>query len=131
MAEHAATTNSGLILSDGTYDVLRQFVEKVFPGLGVFYAALATIWGWGYEVEVGGTFAALTVFGGILLSLARRGYSSDLSDGYTGPFDGEVVEELTVDGEPALRLQLNTASAENLMNKHHLIFKGLNSRSHE
>ena len=76
MAEHAAT-NSGLVLSNGMYDVLRQLVEKVFPGLGVLYAALAALWHWSYSFEVGGTFAALTVFGGILLSLARKGYSVD------------------------------------------------------
>lgn len=130
MAEHAET-NSGLILTNSKYDVLRQLVEKVFPGLGVLYAAIATIWGFGYVVEVGGTFAALSVFGGIILSLARNGYAPVSSDVFSGPFDGQVVEEITPEGQSALRLELNSASAENLLNKEHLIFKGLNSSSRE
>lgn len=125
MADHAAT-NSGLILSDGFYDFLRQLVEKVFPGLGVLYAALATIWGWGYEVEVGGTFAALAVFGGLLLSFARKGYSVDPTIP-SGGYDGAVVEDINEAGEPILRLQLDTSAAEDLLNKKQLVFKGFDA----
>lgn len=77
MGEHAST-NSGLVqLNDAWYNLLRAFVEKVFPGLGLFYAALAALWHWGYTYEVGGTFAALSVLGGIILSLSRKGYSNE------------------------------------------------------
>lgn len=121
MAEYE-DTSTGLSISNSIYDILRQFVEKVFPGLGVFYAALAAIWGWGYEVEVGGTFAALTVFGGILLSLARRGYTVDPSKP-PGGFDGSVVED-SIDGQAVLRVNLSDEAAADLLNKKQLIIKG-------
>ena len=42
MADHEAeVTNSGLVLSNGVYDILRQFVEKLLPGFGALYFALA------------------------------------------------------------------------------------------
>ncbi len=127
MADHAAV-NSGLALSNGVYDVLRQIVEKVFPGLGVFYAALAVIWGWGYEVEVGGSFAALTVLGGILLTFARKGYApAQTTSDYGGPFVGQVVEGITEDGAPTLKLQLDPTAANDILNAKYLVFKGLNS----
>jgi hypothetical protein len=78
MADHAAVTptNSGLVqLSDAWYDLLRAFVEKIFPGLGVFYAALAASWHWMYAFEVVGSLAAASVLGGVILSASRRGYA--------------------------------------------------------
>lgn len=126
MADHAATaTNSGLVLSDGAYNVLRQVVEKVFPGLGVLYTALATLWGFTYVTEVVGTLAALAIFGGILLSLARKGYSPVVDNGVPpGGYDGQVVSDVNEAGEPVLRLQLDTSSAENILNKQQIVFKG-------
>jgi hypothetical protein len=123
MAEHeAVVSNSGLVLSDGVYDFLRQLVEKVFPGLGVLYAALAQIWHWGYEFEVGGTFAALTVFGGLLLTLSRRGRIVDPSVP-PGGYDGAVVED-SIDGQTVLRVDLSDESAADLLNKKQLVIKG-------
>lgn len=123
MADHKAVTNSGVVLSDNTYDVLRQVVEKVFPGLGLLYAAFATYWGWGYELEVGGSIAALGVFGGILLSLSRRGRVVN-HDVPPGGYDGQVVEDVNDEGVPILRVELNPASAQDLMNRTQLVLKG-------
>lgn len=123
MAEHAAT-NSGVVqLSDAWYDLLRIFVEKVFPGLGVLYAAVATLWHWGYEVEVGGTFAALSVFGAIILTLSRKGYEA-ATELPPGGYDGAVVEDVTEEGQPILRVDLNPAAAQDLLNKSKLVIKG-------
>lgn len=122
MAEHAAT-NSGLVLSNGMYDILRQLVEKVFPGLGILYAAFAALWHWGYSFEVGGSFAALAAFGGILLSLARKGYSVDPAEP-PGGYDGAVVEGINDEGQPTLKLQLDASAAEDLLNKKQIVFKG-------
>lgn len=129
MADHAAeATNSGLVLSDRSYDVLRQIVEKVFPGFGVFYTVVAPFWGWGHVTEVVGTLAALAVFCGILLSLARNGYtpaSQIPTDGSPpGGYDGQVVSDVNEAGEPVLRLQLDTSAAENILNKQQIVFKG-------
>lgn len=119
-AEHAAT-NSGLVLTDGFYDILRAFVEKVFPGLGVLYAALAALWHWSYTFEVGGTFAALSIFGGILLSFARKGY--DVTAKPTS-YDGEVVSDVSPEGLPIVRVQLNDTATSNLLNSKDIVIKG-------
>lgn len=126
MADHVAVIegkNSGLQLSDNSYNNLRALVEKVFPGLGVLYTALAVLWGWGHVNEVVGTFAALTVFGGILLSLARKGYAPPvvLND---ANYDGQVVSDV-IDGQTALRLELKPEATENLLNKPNLLIKGV------
>lgn len=127
MAEHV-TQNSGIVqLSDKAYDILRQFVEKVFPGLGVLYAALATIWGWGYEVEVGGTFAALTVFGGVLLSLSRKGYSQEF---VPSSYDGEVaLVGVSDSGDPIAQIQLNENAQRNFLTKPVLTIKGFDEHA--
>lgn len=128
MGNHVAViegTNSGLVLSDRTYDVLRGVVEKVFPGLGAFYALVAGFWGWGHIVEVVGTLAGLATFCGILLTLARVGYVPpvEIQDPH---YDGEVTSDI-IDGQPALRLELNPASTQNLLNKQNLLIKGVSS----
>lgn len=117
MADHAATT--GLSLSDKSYNTLRRVVEKVFPGISALYAALAVIWGWGYVGEVSGTFAALAVFGGILLSLSRKNYNAD---GTLVPTDPESPETTGYKFE----LNENVDPAE-LLNKKQIVFKGLDT----
>lgn len=121
-------TNSGIVqLSDSVYDVLRQFVEKVFPGLGVLYAALATIWGWGYEVEVGGTFAALAVFGGVLLSLSRKGYSPVHTP---SSYDGEVaLVGVSETGDPIAQIQLTENAQRYFLTKPVLTIKGFDEHA--
>lgn len=123
MADHAANTGA-VQLSDGSYNVLRQIVEKVLPGIGVLYAALAALWHWGYTYEVGGSIAALAVFGGILLSLSRKGYQP--TGTATDAFDGAVVEDPGSPGTYRLQL-LDTTTAEDLINKKQIVFKGLDS----
>ena len=122
MAEHAEKS-SGINLSDKSYDLLQKMVEKVLPGLGVLYAALATIWGWGYEIQVGGSLAAISVFGGILLSISRKNFNANPS-GPPGGYDGQVVQDTNEAGEAVLRLELTSEATEGLLNKPQLVFKG-------
>lgn len=126
MGDHVAVIegrNSGLVLSSRFYDILRAFVEKIFPGLAALYAALAVIWGWDYVVQVSGTFSALAVFGGILLTFARKGYVPpvQLKDPH---YDGEVVADV-IDGQGAVRVELKEDSMQNLLNKQNLLIKGI------
>jgi hypothetical protein len=125
MAEHAAATNSGLVLNDAQYDVLRRFVELIFPGLGALYAALAILWGWDYSVQVVGSATALTVFGGVVLKFARQGYvpASPTIEALNGGFDGAVVED-TVDGRTVLRVDLDDSAAADILNREQLVIKG-------
>jgi hypothetical protein len=123
MAEHAVT-NSGLQLTDSTYDTMRLFVEKVFPAAGVLYALLASFWGWGHVVEVTGTLAGVAVFLGVLLSFARKGYSSvELPASY----DGQVVQTQTDAGDTVLRVQLNSEATADLFNKPVINIKGFDA----
>lgn len=126
MADHAevSATNSGLIqLSDAWYDLLRAFVEKIFPGLGLFYAALAVIWHWNYTVEVSGSFAAASVFGGILLSLSRKGYApAETAEKPVGAF---VINTTEID-RPPYRIEADL-SLEELEAKKTITFDVKNS----
>lgn len=124
MAEHVATNSGPVQLNNSTYDLLRIFVEKVFPALGVFYAALAFFWGWGYTVEVSGSFAAAAVFGGVLLSFARQGYSSESSTN-ARQFDGEIaLSGVAEDGTPIAQIQLTEDAQRNFLTKPVLTIKG-------
>lgn len=122
MAEHAGKS-SGVNLSDKSYDRLQKMVEKVLPALGVLYAALATYWGWGYQIEVGGSLAAVGVFFGIILGFSRKNYNADPS-GPPGGYDGAVVQDVNEAGEAVLRLELTAEATANLLNKPQIVFKG-------
>lgn len=118
-------TNSGRVqLTDKQYDFLRGLVELVVPGLGGLYAAIAILWGWGYGTEVVGTATALTVFGGILLKFARKGYEQTIVP--EGGYDGQVVEDV-INGDPVLRVDLTQEAKENLFNKSQIVIKGFDA----
>ncbi|WKW85748.1 hypothetical protein SEA_DJUNGELSKOG_30 [Arthrobacter phage Djungelskog] len=126
MADHVAVVegqNSGLVLSDAAYDNLRRVVEKLLPAIGLLYAAFATAWGWGYVAQVSASLAALAVFGGVLLTFARKGYAPPVTIGKAN-YDGQVVSDV-IDGQPALRIELNEDSTQNLLNKQNLLIKGV------
>jgi hypothetical protein len=117
VSDHAAT-NTGLVLGDGVYDVLRQFVEKVLPGFGALYFALAPLWEWPNADKVVATCAALAVFVGILLTLARKGYVPEGSGG-----DGDVVLQTDEEGTNQYLLQLNAPMDELVSGKSVISFK--------
>lgn len=126
MADHVAVIegqNSGLVLSDATYDRLRLIVEKLLPAAGAFYALLAGFWHWPNPVEVVGSLAGLAVFLGVALSLARKGYAPPVRIG-DAHYDGQVVNDI-IAGQAALRIELNEDSTQNLLNKQNLLIKGV------
>jgi hypothetical protein len=122
MADHKAV-NSGLVqLSDEQYDFFRAFLEKVFPAAGALYALLGTYFHWNNVVEVTGSIAGIAVFLGVVLSLARKGYTPLVDVPKTG-YDGQVVEDV-VDGQSVLRVALKPEATEELFNKPQLVIKG-------
>lgn len=126
MGEHVAVVegqNSGLVLSDATYDRLRLVVEKLLPAAGAFYALLAGFWNFPNPVEVVGTLAGLAVFLGVALTLARHGYAAPVVIG-DAHYDGQVVNDI-IAGQAALRIELNEDSTQNLLNKQNLLIKGV------
>lgn len=118
-------------IPDGIYNTLRRIVELVLPGMGAFYAAFSQIWGedvFPAPHKVVASCAALAVFLGIFLSMSRKGYEG--TDGTPpGGYDGAVVSDVTEDGQPILRLQLDTSAAEDLLNKKQLVIKGYDPES--
>lgn len=127
MAAHAAeATNSGLVqLSDAQYDLFRAILEKVLPAAAAFYALLAGLWHWAYIVEVTGTIGGLGIFLGVLLALARRGYTppKEVVPPADIPKDGQVVSDI-IDGQPVVRVELDSEAKQNLLNKDVLVIQG-------
>ena len=115
-------------IPDGLYNVFRRIVELVLPGMGALYATLSQVWGddvFPAPHKVIASCAALAVFLGIFLSMSRKAYEANATPGEPpGGYDGAVVEDVTENGEPILRLQLDTSAAEDLLNKKQLVIKG-------
>lgn len=63
------------------FDFLR-IAQIVIPGVAALYAALAKIWGWGFDTEIMASAAALVTFLGILLKIESVHY-----------FKGKVIIE--------------------------------------
>lgn len=70
-------------LSDSTYARLNMTVKIVLPAIGTFYFTLASIWGLPYAEQVVGSIAALTVFLGTILVMAKRVWNENA--------DGQIV----------------------------------------
>jgi hypothetical protein len=89
------------LINDNVYDVLKNTVELVLPALGALYFALAGFWGWPNAEAVVGSIAAVTVFLGVVLRVARNSYHNS-SEKYSGSV--EVVHN--AEGEPVVTLNL-------------------------
>lgn len=125
MAEHVAK-NSGLVqLSDAQYDFFRAILEKVFPAAGVFYALLGSYFHWNNVIEVTGSIAGAAVFLGVVLSLARKGYSPESGTDAPKSYDGEIaLSGVAEDGTPIAQIQLTEDAQRNFLTKSVLTIKG-------
>ena len=125
MAEHEAPS-SGLVINDSLFDLIRRFVEYIFPALSLLYVGLNKFWGdqaFPNPENMAGTFALVAVFLAGLLAFLRNAYKkSDTPP--PGGYDGKVVEDVTEAGAPILRLQLDPDASPDIMNKKVLSFKG-------
>ena len=74
------------LISNRTFNYLRQLVEVVLPGFGALYFALAQIWGFPYAAELVATIAAVVTFLGLVLMWLRNQYDNSVAK-----YDGEVV----------------------------------------
>lgn len=77
------------LLSDGSYNVLKQSVTIVLPAVGALYFALAQIWNLPKAEEVVGSVAAVNTFLGVVLGLSTRSYNKS-DQKYAGEL--EVIE---------------------------------------
>lgn len=96
------TTETKPLMSDSTYDHMKQGVQLVLPACGSLYFGLAQIWGMPNAEEVVGTFSVLAVFLGVVLNFSARRYEE------TGAgFAGDVLINETSTGTKVYTLSLN------------------------
>lgn len=96
------TNENKPILTNQAYNVAKDASTIYLPALGVFYAAIAGIWGLPFATEVVGTLAALAALLGALIKISTAQYnnSPEKFDGTvlvdkTGPVETVQVAELT------------------------------------
>lgn len=65
------------MMSNRTYDVLRDIAQLILPALGTLYFALAGIWGFPYGEQIVGTIAAIDAFLGAVLKISSIQYYKD------------------------------------------------------
>lgn len=63
-----------MVFSNKVYDIMKWITTIVLPGIGTFYFALASIWGFPYAEQITGTITALVTFLGILLGVSNANY---------------------------------------------------------
>ena len=63
-----------MIMQNGLYDALRFVAELLLPALGVFYVAIAKIWGLPYGEAIAGTLAALDTLLGAFVKWCKSKY---------------------------------------------------------
>ena len=61
-------------MSNKMYDVLKWIAMVVLPAIGTLYFALASIWGFPYAEQIGGTITAVVTFLGVVLGISSAQY---------------------------------------------------------
>lgn len=74
------------LISNQTYNVLKQVVTIVLPAIATLYYTLAQIWGLPNPEEVVATIAALTTFLGVFLQIASSSWNNS-----EAKYDGDLV----------------------------------------
>lgn len=62
------------LMSNVTYDVIKDVITLGFPSAITLYAALALIWNWPFSNEVVASGGAIGIFLGVLLKIAGKRY---------------------------------------------------------
>jgi hypothetical protein len=125
----AKATNTGLVqLSDAQYNFFKEILEKVFPAFIAFYALVGGYLGWDNIVQVTGITGGLAVFLGVILALARKGYSP--GTGAPKSYDGEIaLSGVADDGTPIAQIQLTEDAQRNFLTKPLLTIKGFDENA--
>ena len=62
------------VLSNTTYDVVKDLVTIAFPAAIVLYSGLAVFWGWPFTEQIVGSAGLIGTFLGVLLKIAQKRY---------------------------------------------------------
>lgn len=98
------------LLSNTTYDRLKELNTKVLPAAGACYFALAKIWGFPKGEEVVGTLAVIATFVGVVLLWSANRYEKS-GAGYDG-----TVDVQNLDGQKTLVMDITT-EPEDMLNQ--------------
>lgn len=105
------------ILSNFWYAFAKQGATIILPAIGTLYFMIAGTWGLPYGEQVVGTVAALNLFVGVLVGVAKKIY-----EGTGGGDDGTIVVTVGDDGKKKFDLKLNQDPDE-LDQKDKIVFK--------
>lgn len=79
--DNTPVTAGKYALPSPVYDVLKDVTQIYLPATAALYIALAQIWGWGFQLEVGATITAIVAFLGVALKISTTSYfNSDKSN---------------------------------------------------
>ena len=92
------------VLSNTTYDIVKDTVTIAFPAAITLYAGLAVIWGWGFSEEVVATGGAIGIFLGVLLKIASKKYEK-----LPVEYDGELIANDPDPENETFRLDFNNS----------------------
>lgn len=85
-------------MSDKSYNRLSTTVRLILPAIGTLYFTFANVWGLPYGEQVVGSIAALTVFLGVVLTLAKKVWSQNA--------DGQIVLDQTDPSKDVYSLEM-------------------------
>lgn len=103
------------ILSNFYYAFAKQGAMIILPAVGTLYFMLAGLWGLPHADKVVGTVAALNLFVGVLVGVAKKIY-----EGTGGKYDGTLALEPNDEGT---LLRLRDVSPLALDTKDEIVFK--------
>ena len=81
MATKKTTTQSGLIMSNKTYDILKFVAQILLPALAALWATIATIWDLPFGNQIEQTITAVVIFVDAILGITLAKASSDYHKG--------------------------------------------------
>lgn len=74
--DNTPVTAGRFALPSAVYDVAKDATQIYLPATIALYLTLATIWGWGMQVEVAGTLTAIITFLGVALKISTASYNN-------------------------------------------------------
>lgn len=113
------------LISNNTYNVLKQVVAIVLPALATLYFTMAQIWDWHNEEDVMATITAIATFLGVFLKISTNSWNNS-----EAKYDGELAitgnDEET--GVEDIKLTINREPQE-LANKRTVRLRSVDNRS--
>lgn len=88
MSESSHEPTKKSLLSNRTYNALKELSTVVLPAFGALYFALAQIWGFPKGEEVVGSLAVVSTFFGTLLKISTSSYNKS-NEKYVGDLIAE------------------------------------------